>query len=526
MLLEETLALAVKNYRTIVDSRRFISLATDEEFKYAFDTILGGLLENLSECFDAREKKGEDESETFIIINQKKTLMATEILKILIILKHFINDPVYSDEIGHEIFEKVAKSLKIIGDPSEGDEIKAKRRFESFIVTLYVLFCEDESLDQNAKLFFNNMAPGRFELLLLEAAPRASQEEIYHKSYRKMLLRIGTFFGDATFIIKRLDSYYPTSPMIEEMSRKEFLLKKIGWKSDTIYHCADKIIKQVNGSFENDEIEGAIKGFEKLWIIIADSKFVAVDQCCATLFIFPSESESFLKIVSSLQTLFSKLKIFLNQGNGNLSPVLLQKIVNINSELYKWVEKLVRALAFNYTHFEQDLNNQTSSRTNKILYKIILVLVNLSKDIHETIKVPQTYSPIGELKLVSEYIEKEKRLSNDDVAVVVSNETSSCSLVNNNTVENENSHSQDKDKSIIELVNISLDDKLQENTSQKPDQINKPKDHISIVIPQSTASVEELTDSRVPIWAAALAVLSLLVGIFSIKSLFYPSNKS
>lgn len=234
MLLEETLALAVKNYRIIVDSRRFISLATHEEFKKAFDTILAGLLENLSECFTTQKQDEKTKNQLVVILYQKKTLIATEILRILIILKHFINDPVFSDDIGHGIFELAGKNYKISCESSENDNFKAEKVFESFVVTLYVLFCEDESLNQNAKRFFKSMTPGRFQLLLLEAAPRASQEEIYHKTYRKMLLRIGSFTGDASIIIKRLDSYYPESSMIEGMSRKNFLLFKLGWKVNTI----------------------------------------------------------------------------------------------------------------------------------------------------------------------------------------------------------------------------------------------------------------------------------------------------
>lgn len=237
--LEGTLALAVKKYRTIVDSRRFIPLASEEEFEKVFDEVLCGLTENLSDSLTF-----ENESNT-VKVDAKAMSTATDIIKLLIILKNFIAKPVYADETLHAIFDQAANTPKFTSATTEFDDHKAKKRFETFLINLYTLLFQDESIKVKASQFFKSLSAARFQTLLLEAAPRASQEEMYRKSYRSLLEGIVAINKIVEQIIKNLDSAYPKPQIIDGLTRKDFLLDRLGWKRATVYQCADQLNKTI-----------------------------------------------------------------------------------------------------------------------------------------------------------------------------------------------------------------------------------------------------------------------------------------
>ena len=411
MSLEGTLALAVKSYRTIVDSRRFIPLAPESEFKKVFDAVLVGLLENLSEAVAISQ---DTETETSIHVDAKRINVVTDILKLLIILKHFISHPVYADEVLHEIFEKAAQSdMKIVSQTSEFDDHKAKKRFQTFIVNFYVLLCEDSSLEDNSKTFFKNLSIVRFQDLLLEAAPRASQEEMYHgiSGYRHLLLQISDVSEIVAQVIKRLDSYYPEPETIEGISRKDFLLNNLGWKNSTVLQCSERLHKRILEACKLNNKTVAFRNVHYFWILLAECKFVAPDEFCATLFIFPSECESFLKMVEILgQCLAQVTKTF---------PVEQEQLLllnEINKEMSDWVQKLVKAVGTNYIHFERDLNNRNYRSSNKILIKIVVSLTNVSEEVYNICSKDGQdglVSPVGEIKSVADFIEKSKNLTKE-----------------------------------------------------------------------------------------------------------------
>lgn len=415
MSLEGTLALAVKHYRTIVDSRRFIPLASEEEFKKVFDAVLCGLTDNLADtlCF-------EDES---IRVDAKAMSTATDILKLLIILKHFINEPVYADETLYTIFEKAADKPKVSSAISEFDDHKAKKRFETFLVNLYVLLSEDEGLKPKANQFFKNLLPARLQVLLLEAAPRASQEEMYRKSYRKLLSEIVSINEIVAQIIKRLDSAYPEPQIIEGLERKSFLLDRLGWKQATVYQCAEQLHKNILDACKKQAISEALRNLEYFWILLDECKFVAVDEYCGTLFIFPSECESFIKASCVLHQCLNQVCAL------KLSPKDALRINEINKEISTFVYKLVRALSQNFIHFERDLNNRNSRSCNKLLAKVVLELNSLSTDIFdfltdgpfESIEIAPSAS---NNKLVGEFVEKTSSLPNtSEESLILSEET-------------------------------------------------------------------------------------------------------
>ena len=475
--LEGTLALAIKNYRVIVDSRRFIPAASVEEFKKVFDQVLGGLLDSLPE---AVMKTAEQST---VSVDTKNLSTATDILKILIILKHFINEPIYGDEVIHNLFELVAKKdLQIVSATSEYDDHKATRRFETFLVNLYVLLCDDPSLQANTKSFLRNLPAARLHTNLLDAAPRASQEEMYRQSYRQLLLNISEVNEEIiTGIIKRLDTNYPQGELIQGVSRKEFLLNQLGWKQSKVYNCADRIHKQFEEALQKGAKDETFKLFEHFWILLEECKFVAVDECCSTLFIFPSECESFLKYCNILSQCFAKLT--------NISTFKAEKLNKINAEISVFVRKLVKAVSTNYIHFERDLNNRNYQSSNEVLSDIVVVLVGLSQAIHDQVKLKlkegEIEPAVGLNKLVSDFV---------------------------NEVKNK-------------LVNRSTEpSKITNNVS-----LNYPAEaHTSIAIPdqsKTTKLAEEREDKNVPLWAIIIAVICTIFGSIFIKSQFL-SNQS
>lgn len=518
--IEATLALAIKNYRVIVDSRRFIPLAGEEEFKKVFDLVLGGLLEGLSEVFVFESDKDDDgviftdseivtsDTPNVIKVNCKLISLGTDILKLLITLKHFINEPVYADEILHKVFERAAhlKDFKFISETSEFDDHKAKKRFETFLVNLYVLLYEDSSLNTNAKLFFSNLSSSRLQNVLFEAAPRASQEEIYRKSYRDLLLNISSINETVPQIIKRLDSYFPEpSVVIDGLSRKDFLLERLGWKNFTVYQCAEKLNQIILENCQKGETSEAAKNFEYFWILMEECKFVAVDECCATLFIFPSECESFLKICSNLSNCFTEIK------TGNLTEKEAKILDEINKEISIWVKKLVKAVGSNYIHFERDINNRSYQSTNKQLYKIVVALTNFSEGIyehlHQEFKDLPLHKPASDIKLVADFIEKPEKFSTASEESLVMNENDQTTIVD--------------DESVIEPAEVT--EPVKANETSLSDTM-----HTMINIPKSTEYFEKTVENekdQVPVWAIAIAVISTIVAAFCVKSIFFNSEK-
>ena len=159
----------------------------------------------------------------------------------------------------------------------------------------------------NTKSFLRNLPAARLHTNLLDAAPRASQEEMYRQSYRQLLLNISEVNEEIiTGIIKRLDTNYPLHELIQGVSRKEFL-----WISSdgnnpkfTIVLIGYTKIRRSPAKWSQRWNFQTVRTF---WILLEECKFVAVDECCSTLFIFPSECESFLKYCNILSQCFAKL---------------------------------------------------------------------------------------------------------------------------------------------------------------------------------------------------------------------------
>ena len=523
--IEATLALAIKNYRVIVDSRRFIPLAGEVEFKKVFDLVLGGLLESLPEVFvfevgeEGNGVTGADISTgasdfNTLKVNCKLISLATDILKLLITLKHFINEPVYADEVLHKVFERVAhlQDFKIISETSDFDDHKAKKRFETFLVNLYVLLYEDSSLNSNVKQFFNNLSSSRLQTVLFEAAPRASQEEIYRKSYRDLLLNISSINETVPQIIKRLDSYFPEPELIDGLSRKVFLLERLGWKNSTVYQCAEKLHQKIIENCQKGEISEATRNFEYFWILLEECKFVAVDECCATLFIFPSECESFLKTCLNLSNSFKEIT------KGKLTAEESKTFNEINKEISVWIKKLVKAVGSNYIHFERDINNRSYQNTNKQLYKIVVILTNFSKGIYEHLQnefeALPLHKPASDIKLVADFIEKPEKFStaSEECLAVFENESIKTTM----TVEATTS-SGHNEATYVEPA--------EETVTKTVETLNDYKVHTTINIPKSTDTLEAVEKDQVPIWAIAIAVISTIVAAFCVKTIFFNGNK-
>lgn len=471
--LENTLAVAIKNYRNIVDSRRFIPSASMEEFKKVFDEVFTGLLDSLiTEAILIND----DYSVTHVPVDAKKLSLSTDILKILIILKHFIDKPVYADELLHNLFELIAKKdLKIISATTEFDDHKATQRFETFLVNLYVLLSDDSSIKGEAESFLRNLSPARLQVILLDAAPRASQEEMYRKCYRQVLLNISNVNDEIISpVIKRLEANYPEDRMIEGITRKEFLLSKLGWKKAKVYNCADHLHKRfMEASKNGGSNEETLKLFGYFWILLEECKFVAPDECCSTLFIFPSECETFLKYTKTLSESFKLLKITTSKQAKALN--------NINMEISTFVRKLVKAVGTNYIHFERDLNNRNYQNSNKILSEIVVVLTELSQDIFTRInrhlKEEEIEAPVGSNKVVHEF-------------------------VNN----------------IVKKLEI-------DSSNAKPNIIATSQEHTTISIAeQATDNIETKNETNVPFWALMIAVIFTIFGWIFFKN--YLSNNS
>ena len=484
--LEGTLALAIKHYRVIVDSRRFIPAASVAEFKGVFDEVFGGLLDSLPEAIHLNS----GDADTLVSVDAKNLSIATDILKILIILKHFINQPVYADELLHNLFHLVAKKeLKILSSTSEFDDHKATRRFETFLVNIYVLLCDDSSLTADAKSFLTNLPSARLHTTLLDAAPRASQEEMYRQSYRKLLLNISDVDSEViNGIIKRLDANYPEGHIIEGVTRKEFLLNQLGWKNSKVYNCADRIHKRFDDSLKNGSKDEAFTLFGHFWILLDECKFVAIDECCSTLFIFPSECESFLKYVNILSQCFNQL--------SNPTASQANKLNKINAEISAFVRKLVKAVSTNYIHFERDLNNRNYQSSNLVLSKIVLSLVDLSQKIHDGIKLKikadKLEAPAQSVKLVADFVQESKSSDND----------SSASKVNSADL---------TDKSLNYPVEghtaISISDRT---PRQAMDSVG--------------TNLESERDKNVPLWAIIIAIFCTIISLILYESHF--SNRS
>lgn len=534
MSIEATLALAIKKYRNIVDSRRFVPLASEEEFKKVFDAVLLGLLDNLSEAVRIEKEsvtetetdlfnestennentEGADNNETIagnfadtktdtnavsdnskstetteisINIDAKRIIVATDILKLLIILKHFINQPVYADETLHEIFDLAAASVKIVSvNPDAGDNEKAKKRFENFIGNLYVFLCEDSSLDASSSEFFRNLPEARLHDVLLEAAPRASHEEIYRKHYRELLLKLSNVSELVPQVIKRLDSYYPEPKKIEGVSRKTFLLEQLGWKHSTVFQCSERINQKIRQACQQKEKEEAFKNVQYFWILLNECKFVAPDEFCATLFIFPSECESFLKMISDLKESYEETVKTFGLDAKQEDAKTIYMLNGINEEISVWVRKLVKAVATNYVHFERDLNNRNYRSSNKILAKIIIELASLSASIYNNLKndFGKTQlilvKPIGEVKIVADFIEKWTAI-------------------------------QSPIKPFEELKEEAL---KEENSAHTV---------IPITTTQNLNDFDKDGQSKLSLWTMMLAILSTIAALFCIKS-FYPHS--
>jgi hypothetical protein len=519
--IEATLALAIKNYRVIVDSRRFIPLTGQEEFKRVFDLVFGGLLEGFSEVFVFETDQAHDHTAVLstdsgqasknatrperLKVNCKLISLGTDILKLLITLKHFINEPVYADEVLHDVFERAAhlKDFKIVSETSDFDDHKAKKRFETFLVNLYVLLYEDSSLNSNVNLFFCNLSSSRLQTVLFEAAPRASQEEIYRKSYRHLLLNISSINETFPQIIKRLDSYFPEPEMIEGLSRKNFLLDRLGWRNLTVYQCAEKLNQNIIKNCKAGEIKEATRNFQYFWILMAECKFVAVDECCATLFIFPSECESFLKLCLTLSNSFTEIT-----KQNNLTEEEAKIFNEINKEISVWIKKLVKAVSSNYIHFERDINNRSYQKTNKQLYKIIAVLTNFSKGIfdhlqHEFKDLP-LHKPASDIKIVADFVFVE---STEKFAA--STENDAVEMTGEGVSEPPGTEATEDLKATETSTNA------------------EPYTAINITKPTDTDSIVTNADKeQVPIWAIAVAIVSTLIAAFCIKTIFFNSHKN
>ena len=520
--IEATLALAIKNYRVIVDSRRFIPLAGEGEFKSVFDLVFSGLLENFDEIFVF-------ETEDCVKVNCKLISLGTDILKLLITLKYFINQPVYADEVLHKVFERAAhlKDLKIISESSDFDDHKAKKRFETFLVNIYVLLFEDSSLNENLKKFLNSLSSSRLQAVLFEAAPRASQEEIYRKSYRNLLLNISSINETIPQIIKRLDSYFPEPEIVEGLNRKNFILERLGWNHSTVYQCAEKLNKKVLENCVKNEVDEAIKNFEYFWILLVECKFVAVDECCATLFIFPSECETFHKTCLNLSNCFTEITKITN----NFITEEQTKVLNeINREISIWIKKLVKAVGSNYIHFERDINNRNYQNTNKQLYKIVVVLTNFSKGLYDHLKKDskgiEICKPASDLKIVADFIEKPEKFSTASEECLADS-ASIDSVIDHKPVNNEVDNATATADNDVDNANV-IDNVIHiENHSEtETKDITNTNASVTIDIPASTNNLTAEEPDRVPVWAIAIAVFSTIVAAICVKSIFFNSDKS
>lgn len=513
MLLVETLALAVKKYRTVVDSRRFVGLATEEEFRADFDIILSSLLGNLSECYEYRE-----DTATFTV-NVENVLMFIDVLKLLVIIKHFTNEPLLADEVIRNLFKTLSNSFKVVSsDTSVSDDRKARKKFEFFLINLYTLFWQDEIISEAAKSFFSSLSASRLQGLLLDAAPRASHEEIYHKSYRDLLVGL-TSENDNTVsaIIARLDLYYPKPGMIDGLSRKDFILQELGWKTNTVYACADSILNGFEEALKAGNSSFAVQKLEHLWILLSECKFVAVDEFCATLFIFPSECEPFYKALASLKSAITKTF-------ANLNITLEEaKILNqVNSEISSWTQKLVKALDSNYTHFERDLNNRSSQDSSKLLKNIISLQVEISNeifaDLEKNFKDDISISLTEPIKYTNE--QQADQLPQTDETLTDKSDHQTVDTVVNVEALNQKGENEIIIDSVDTIGNgeFKLSDFQAESSNDQTG-----KGHTAIHMPTSNA----LTDpDAAPYWGIAITVLSTLAAFLCLREMLNPTNKA
>jgi hypothetical protein len=571
LLLIDTLALAVKKYRTLVDSRRFVALASEAEFQNDFDVILSGILGNLSECYEFAE---DSNGKGVFTVNIDNVLMAIDILKLMIIIKHFINDPVYSDEASRNLFKTVSLgNFKVVStDPSSVDDRKAQKKFESFIVTLFTLLWQDKDLNLDAKKYFETLSVSRLQVLLLDAAPRASHEEIYHKSYRNLLIEISDVSDMVPTIINRLDIYYPEPQIIDGLTRKEFILERLGWKSNTVYGCADLLIKDFEDGIEAGNTDKAVERLRFLWVLLSECKFVAVDEFCATLFIFPSECEPFYKSLNALKSAIKKI----SSSAQNLSKANLEILNQINTEIATWTAKLLKALDSNYTHFERDLNNHGSQDSSKLLRQIVAAQVEISHDIFNTIEasehagdmtltqpiqiiIPEDQDLAGEpiqndtndaispeskeeeqhehtKREISDSINPEvssEHLSNQEEQIPAKGEareveehvefSMNSQYGSDHFNEKINDSEHDKDTAATVKYDHSIAGSDTEMKQSSPDE-EGIREHMAIHIPSTEASQSKKV-SATPYWAMALTVVTTFATFLYLREMLNPTNK-